>query len=367
MKSATTSKPFPTKPEEISSAIATAPERVDDPECPMTQRPCSSGGVLEEGYRATSGPARARKKSQEDSALCAVQPRGRGVFQVNWRRMADTHGQGTQEMDGNSSHGVIIVPLSPLSIWVLAAPAAFRQVAERFKEGDRSARFSDRKLSTAPAVCQRSNPWPGSRRVAGPLSAKSLHKVSSLCRARADGLPLTGRRRSRLSVCRGWVRRPMVDQDIATTQESLTALISEKTSTCSSARETGLPSPAASRTSRLIRIGILANDNRRHYKLFAERSVRQLKEHVTLRPKNITDRDNSRFICSHRDRSNHDARKTYRSRAYTTAFHENRGYCPPALRASVPRPRFLGNLLGNPFYRRPWRLRLGNCQSYFTS
>jgi uncharacterized protein (DUF4415 family) len=34
MKSGTTSKPFPMKPEEITSAIATAPERVDDPECP---------------------------------------------------------------------------------------------------------------------------------------------------------------------------------------------------------------------------------------------------------------------------------------------------------------------------------------------
>ena len=34
MKSGTTSKPFPMKPEEIASAIATAPERVPDPECP---------------------------------------------------------------------------------------------------------------------------------------------------------------------------------------------------------------------------------------------------------------------------------------------------------------------------------------------
>jgi uncharacterized protein (DUF4415 family) len=34
MKPGTTSKPFPMKPEEIISAIATAPERVDDPECP---------------------------------------------------------------------------------------------------------------------------------------------------------------------------------------------------------------------------------------------------------------------------------------------------------------------------------------------
>jgi uncharacterized protein (DUF4415 family) len=34
MKSGTTSKPFPMKPEEIASAIATAPERIHDPECP---------------------------------------------------------------------------------------------------------------------------------------------------------------------------------------------------------------------------------------------------------------------------------------------------------------------------------------------
>lgn len=34
MKSGTTSKPFPMKPKGIASAIATAPERVDDPECP---------------------------------------------------------------------------------------------------------------------------------------------------------------------------------------------------------------------------------------------------------------------------------------------------------------------------------------------
>ena len=34
MKSDTTSKPFPKKSEEIASVIATAPERVDDPECP---------------------------------------------------------------------------------------------------------------------------------------------------------------------------------------------------------------------------------------------------------------------------------------------------------------------------------------------
>ncbi len=34
MKSGTTSKSFPMKPEEITAAIAAAPERVDDPECP---------------------------------------------------------------------------------------------------------------------------------------------------------------------------------------------------------------------------------------------------------------------------------------------------------------------------------------------
>jgi uncharacterized protein (DUF4415 family) len=34
MKPDTTSKPFPTKPEDVASAIARAPERVDDPECP---------------------------------------------------------------------------------------------------------------------------------------------------------------------------------------------------------------------------------------------------------------------------------------------------------------------------------------------
>jgi uncharacterized protein (DUF4415 family) len=34
MKSGTTSKPFPRKPEEIASVIATAPERAHDPESP---------------------------------------------------------------------------------------------------------------------------------------------------------------------------------------------------------------------------------------------------------------------------------------------------------------------------------------------
>lgn len=34
MKHDTTSKSLPMKPEDIDSAIATAPERVDDPECP---------------------------------------------------------------------------------------------------------------------------------------------------------------------------------------------------------------------------------------------------------------------------------------------------------------------------------------------
>ncbi|HEX6901556.1 MAG TPA: BrnA antitoxin family protein [Thermoanaerobaculia bacterium] len=34
MKQGTTSKPFPTKPDEIASAIQAAPERVQDPECP---------------------------------------------------------------------------------------------------------------------------------------------------------------------------------------------------------------------------------------------------------------------------------------------------------------------------------------------
>jgi uncharacterized protein (DUF4415 family) len=34
MKPGTTSKPFPTKPEDVAAAIARAPERVSDPECP---------------------------------------------------------------------------------------------------------------------------------------------------------------------------------------------------------------------------------------------------------------------------------------------------------------------------------------------
>jgi uncharacterized protein (DUF4415 family) len=34
MRRATTSKPFPSNSEEIASAVATAPERVHDPECP---------------------------------------------------------------------------------------------------------------------------------------------------------------------------------------------------------------------------------------------------------------------------------------------------------------------------------------------
>jgi uncharacterized protein (DUF4415 family) len=34
MKPGTTSKPFPTNPEEVASVIAAAPERVNDPDCP---------------------------------------------------------------------------------------------------------------------------------------------------------------------------------------------------------------------------------------------------------------------------------------------------------------------------------------------
>jgi hypothetical protein len=34
MKPGTTSKPFPSKPDEIAAAIKAAPERVHDPECP---------------------------------------------------------------------------------------------------------------------------------------------------------------------------------------------------------------------------------------------------------------------------------------------------------------------------------------------
>ena len=34
MKAGTTSKSFPTNPEEVAAAIAKAPERVDDPDCP---------------------------------------------------------------------------------------------------------------------------------------------------------------------------------------------------------------------------------------------------------------------------------------------------------------------------------------------
>ncbi|HKV12941.1 MAG TPA: BrnA antitoxin family protein [Thermoanaerobaculia bacterium] len=34
MKPGTTSKPFPTSPEEIASTIGAAPDRVNDPECP---------------------------------------------------------------------------------------------------------------------------------------------------------------------------------------------------------------------------------------------------------------------------------------------------------------------------------------------
>lgn len=33
MKPSITSKPFPTRPEDIASAIAAAPERVNDPDC----------------------------------------------------------------------------------------------------------------------------------------------------------------------------------------------------------------------------------------------------------------------------------------------------------------------------------------------
>ena len=66
MKSGTTSKPFPMKPEEITAAIATAPERVDDPECPYD--PNDSAAVEAFWKNATvrrpgqRGPGRRAKK-----------------------------------------------------------------------------------------------------------------------------------------------------------------------------------------------------------------------------------------------------------------------------------------------------------------
>ncbi len=66
MKSGTTSKPFPMKPEEITSAIAMAPERVDDPECPYDPNDPAAveafwknATVLRPGQR---GPGRRAKK-----------------------------------------------------------------------------------------------------------------------------------------------------------------------------------------------------------------------------------------------------------------------------------------------------------------
>jgi uncharacterized protein (DUF4415 family) len=66
MKSGTTSKPFPLKPEQIDSAIATAPERIHDPECPYdpndpaaVERFWKNASVRRPGQR---GPGRKTKK-----------------------------------------------------------------------------------------------------------------------------------------------------------------------------------------------------------------------------------------------------------------------------------------------------------------
>jgi len=66
MKPGTTSKPFPTNPEEIAAAIAQAPERVQDPECPYNPNDpvavesfWKSGTVRRPGQR---GPGKKAKK-----------------------------------------------------------------------------------------------------------------------------------------------------------------------------------------------------------------------------------------------------------------------------------------------------------------
>lgn len=66
MKRGTTSKSFPTKDREISAAIARAPERVDDPECPYDPNDPEAvaefwkrGNVRRPGER---GPGRKPKK-----------------------------------------------------------------------------------------------------------------------------------------------------------------------------------------------------------------------------------------------------------------------------------------------------------------
>ena len=66
MKPGTTSKPFPTKSEEIASAIATAPEEVHDPECPYDPNDAAavetfwkSATVRRPGQR---GPGRSAKR-----------------------------------------------------------------------------------------------------------------------------------------------------------------------------------------------------------------------------------------------------------------------------------------------------------------
>jgi uncharacterized protein (DUF4415 family) len=66
MKPGTTSKPFPTSPKEVAAAIAQAPARIDDPECPYD--PNDPAGV-EEFWKSAAvrrpgqrGPGKKAKK-----------------------------------------------------------------------------------------------------------------------------------------------------------------------------------------------------------------------------------------------------------------------------------------------------------------
>ena len=66
MKHGTTSKSFPKSPEDIAAAIAKAPERVEDPECPYDPNdPASVEGFWKKGVvrlPGQRGPGRKAKK-----------------------------------------------------------------------------------------------------------------------------------------------------------------------------------------------------------------------------------------------------------------------------------------------------------------
>jgi uncharacterized protein (DUF4415 family) len=103
MKPGTTSRSFPTNPKEVAAAIARAPERVDDPECPYD--PNDPTAVAEFWKRGSArrpgqrGPGRKPKK-----VLLSVRysPEVVEYFQSTGKGWPDEDGRGAEGVGGRS-------------------------------------------------------------------------------------------------------------------------------------------------------------------------------------------------------------------------------------------------------------------------